>query len=106
MAGAAASVRAYFRDDPEMLARLDQIRSHVTARVEPSPATRDAARALHAALDRLDEGLVGGELGGEEYQRAYLALVDQAAPDVILAAAKLNTTLAAALAGPHEPADA
>jgi hypothetical protein len=105
MAGAGKSVRAYFEDDPDMLARLDQIADQVVALVAPSPATREAARALHTALDRLDERLVDGGLSGEEYERAYLACVTQAAPEVILAAAQRNATLAAALRRNYQPAD-
>jgi hypothetical protein len=106
MTGAGKSVRDYFEHDPDMLARIDQIAVQVAALVAPSPATWEAARSLHTALDRLDERLVDGELSGEEYERAYLARVTQAAPDVILAAATRNATLAAALRRSHEPVDA
>lgn len=106
MTGKGKSVRDYFEHDPHMLARLDQIAAQVAALVAPSPATREAARALHTALDRLDERLVDGGLSGEEYERAYLARVTQAAPDVILAAAQRNATLAAALRRSDEAADA
>ena len=106
MTGLGKSVRAYFEHDPYMLARLDRIAAQVTALVAPAPATREAARTLHAALDRLDERLVEGELSGEEYERAYLDRVTQAAPDVILAAAQRNATLAAALRRTDEPVDA
>ena len=106
MTGAGKSVRDYFEHDPHMLARLDQIAAQVAALVAPSPATTEAARTLHTALDRLDERLVDGGLSGEEYERAYLARVTQATPDVILAAAKRNATLAAALRRNSEPADA
>jgi hypothetical protein len=106
MTGLGKSVRAYFEHDPHMLARLDRIAAQVAALVTPSPATREAARALHTALDRLDERLVEGDLSGEEYERAYLDRVAQAAPDVILAAAQRNATLAAALRRTDPPADA
>ena|SRR5918994_6204477 len=105
MTGVGKSVRDYFENDPYMLARLDRIAAQVAALVAPSPATKEAARTLHTALDRLDERLVDGGLSGEEYERAYLARVTQAAPDVILVAAQRNATLAAALRRNDEPAD-
>jgi hypothetical protein len=106
MTGAGKSIRDYFENDPHMLARIDRIAAQVAALVAPSSATTEAARTLHTALDGLDERLVEGDLSGEEYERAYLDRVAQAAPDVILAAAQRNATLAAALRRTDPPADA